>query len=139
LLILDTNVVSELMREQPNPAVIDWLDHQDRQTVWITAITFMELHHGIETLTPGRRRNALREALDRVTTGKIGNRIAPFDKTAAKITAVISAERRRLGRTDELRDSMIGGIALAPGAALATRNTRHFDDLSIAVINPWTN
>jgi toxin FitB len=138
LLILDTNVVSELMRVVPNRGVLAWLDDQDRQTVWVTTITVMELHHGIQVLAPGRRKSALRDALDRLTAQTIADRIAAFDDAAAKVTAVIAAERRRAGRSGELRDTMIAGIALAMGAALATRNTRHFDDLSIVLIDPWT-
>ncbi len=138
MLILDTNVLSELMRDAPNQGVIAWLDGQSRQTVWITAITVMELHHGVQSLAPGRRKSALQGALDRLTADKIEDRIAAFDDAAAKATAIIAAERRRLGRQGELRDTMIAGIAIASGAALATRNTRHFDDLSIDLIDPWT-
>jgi predicted nucleic acid-binding protein len=138
LLILDTNVISEMMRDLPDQAVIDWLDSRDRKDVWTTAITIMELHHGIQTLNPSRRRTALGEALDRVSTEKIEDRIAAFDGAAAKVAAVVAAERRRAGRAAELRDTMIAGIALATGALLATRNTRHFDDLAIILINPWT-
>ncbi len=138
MLILDTNVVSELMRDAPNQGVIEWLDVQPRQAVWITAITVMELHHGVQSLAPGRRKSALQVALDRLTADKIEDRVAVFDDAAAKVTAIIAAERRRLGRQGELRDTMIAGIAAASGAALATRNTRHFDDLAITLINPWT-
>jgi predicted nucleic acid-binding protein len=138
LLILDTNVVSELMRDVPNPIVVAWLDCEARQSVWITAITVMELHFGIQALAPGCRRTALREGLDRLILEKIGDRIANFDEAAAKIAATISAERRRIGRSGELRDTMIAGIVFSQGGSLATRNTRHFDDLSITLIDPWT-
>jgi predicted nucleic acid-binding protein len=131
-------VLSELMRVVPNPAVIEWLDGQARQTVWTTAITIMELHFGIQTLPSGRRQTALMEALDRLVGEKIGRRVANFDAASAKLTAIISAERRRIGRPGELRDGMIAGIALSTGASLATRNTRHFEDLTIALINPWS-
>jgi predicted nucleic acid-binding protein len=137
LLILDTNVISELMRDMPNQAVIAWLDRQDRQGVWATAITVMELHHGVLSLAPGRRKSLLQDALARLAAEKISDRIAPFDDAAAKATAAIAAERRRLGRQGELRDTMIAGIAVVTGASLATRNTRHFDDLSIELIDPW--
>jgi hypothetical protein len=138
LLILDTNVVSEFMRDDPNPAVLAWLDRQHRQSVWITAISIMELNFGILALPPGRRKAALRRGLDRLVTGRIGDRIAVFDAGAAISTAMISAERRRAGRPGELRDSMIAGIALSMGASLATRNTRRFADVAIALIDPWT-
>jgi len=137
LLILDTNVVSELMRDTPSPFVIAWLDHQVREAVWMAAITTMELHHGIRTLPSGRRRDALRVGLDRLVAEKIGDRIAIFDDAAARATASITADRQRAGRTRDLRDSMIAGIVVATGASLATRNTRHFADLAISLIDPW--
>lgn len=137
MLILDTNVVSELMRTVPNPAVVTWLDGQARNLVWITAITVMELHQGIQTLAPGRRQFALLIALDHLIEEKIGDRIASFDAAAAKVTAAIAAERRRAGRSGELRNTMIAGVTRAIGASLATRNTSQFDDLTIELINPW--
>jgi predicted nucleic acid-binding protein len=138
LLILDTNVVSEFMHDDPNPAVLAWLDRQNRQSVWITAISVMELNFGIHALPPGRRKTILRRGLDRLVVSRIGDRIATFDAGAAVSTAMISAERRRAGRPGELRDSMIAGIALSTGASLATRNTRHFADVAITLIDPWT-
>ena len=104
----------------------------------MTSITVMELHQGIQALPSGRRRTALDVGLALVISEKIENRIASFDDVLAKATASITTERRRRGRPHELRDSMIAGIALATGASLATRNTRHFDDLSITLIDPWT-
>jgi predicted nucleic acid-binding protein len=102
----------------------------------MTAITVMKLYHGIETLPAGRRQTGLRQGLDRLTAEKIGGRIANFNDAAAKVTAVISAERHRRGRPGGLRDGMIAGIALATWASLATRNTRHFADLAIELIDP---
>ena len=98
----------------------------------------MELHYGIQALSAGRRQAGLLAAVDRLTAEKVNDRIAKFDDPAARAAAIISAERRRSGRTGELRDNMIAGIAVATGASLATRNSRHFDDLSITLINPWT-
>ena len=126
------------MRKVPNPAVIVWLDGQPCDRVWLTAITIMELHKGILLLAPGRRQSALRDALDRLTAEKIGDRIASFDDEAARAAAAIAAERRRRGRSGELRGTMIAGIALATGASLATRNTSHFDDLRMELFDPWT-
>jgi predicted nucleic acid-binding protein len=137
LLILDTNVVFEFMRDHPNPAVIAWLDRQDRASVWMTSISVMELNFGIESLPPGRRKSVLRNGMDRLIAEKVGDRIAAFDADAALSTASISAERRRAGRPCELRDSMIAGIAIATGGSLVTRNTRHFADVPIPLIDPW--
>jgi toxin FitB len=138
LLILDTNVISELMRTVPDQSVVTWLDNQVRSSVWITSITVMELHQGIQALPSGRRRTALEIELGPVISENIESRIASFDDASAKATASITTERRRRGRPGELRDSMIAGIALATGASLATRNVRHFDDLSVTLIDPWT-
>lgn len=110
-----------------------------------------ELHQGVQLLPPGRRRVELQAELDRViagnialldasepATGSIDGRILPFDNAAAQATAFVVTERQRAGRSGDLRDSMIAGIALATGASLATRNTRHFADLAVALIDPWT-
>lgn len=151
LIILDTNVLSELMRRDPDPSVVAWLNRQPRRRVWTTAVTVLELHQGIRLLPPGRRRKELAAELDRVMDehialrdageqpiGSVDGRILAFDSAAARATAAVAAERRRAGRPGELRDSMIAGIALATGGSLATRNTRHFDDVSIALIDPWS-
>jgi predicted nucleic acid-binding protein len=138
LLILDTNVISELMRTVPDRSVVTWLDNQVRSSVWMTSITVMELHQGIQALPFGRRRMALEMELRLVISANIENRIASFDDASAKATASITTERRRQGRPGELRDTMIAGIAMATGASLATRNMRHFDDLSVTLIDPWT-
>jgi predicted nucleic acid-binding protein len=138
LLILDTNVISELMRTVPDRSVVAWLDNQIRSSVWITSITVMELYQGIQALPSSRRRTALDVELGLVISENIANRIASFDDAAAKATASITTERRRRGRPGELRDTMIAGIAITTGAEFATRNTRHFDDLSIRLVDPWT-
>ena len=137
MVILDTNVVSELMREPPNPTVVEWLDTQPRISVWTTSITLMEIGYGIESLARGRRRNRLFQAFERLISDKIEHRIAAFDAAAASAAVFLMAERRRAGRTGEMRDTMIAGIVVASHATLATRNVRHFSDLSVPLINPW--
>jgi predicted nucleic acid-binding protein len=98
----------------------------------------MELHLGIQGLSAGRRRTALDVEVGLVISEKIDNRVASFDDASAKVTASITTERHRRGRPGDLRDTMIAGIAIATGASLATRNMRHFADLSITLIDPWT-
>jgi toxin FitB len=137
MVVLDTNVVSALMHEPTYPAVVEWLDSQPRISIWTTSITLMEARYGIELLVPGRRRNRLFQALERLISEKIEHRIAAFDATAATATALLMAERKRTGRTGDLRDTMIAGIVIASHATLATRNIRHFADLSIPVVDPW--
>jgi toxin FitB len=137
MVVLDTNVVSALMHEPTYPAVVDWLDNQSRISIWTTSITLMEARYGIELLAPGRRRNRLFQALERLISEKIEHRIAAFDATAATAAALLMAERRRTGRTGDLRDMMIAGVVIASHATLATRNVRHFADLPVPLVDPW--
>jgi len=137
MIILDTNVVSELLRQRPNERVMAWLDTQPRTSVWITSVTILEIEFGLEILARGKQRSALTEAFEAVLTHDIGGRVAPFDRAAAQKAAVLMASRSKAGRPVELRDTMIAGIALASRASLATRNVSHFADLSISVLNPW--
>ena len=137
MIILDTNVVSSLMREVPDSKVVAWLDRQPRMSVWIASITAFEIQVGIEILEHGKRRSALAESFN-LFLEKIDQRITPLDLAAARQAASLSAERRRKGRPVDLRDTLIAGIALAQHATLATRNTSHFDDIPTPVINPWT-
>jgi hypothetical protein len=137
MIVLDTNVLSALMREPQTKQVLAWLDLQPRLSVWTSAITVMEIRHGIEMLAPGRTKRRLERAMERLIVEKFGTRVAPFDTAAAEQAARLMAARQRAGRPGELRDTMIAGIVLANHATLATRNTRHFADLSVPVINPW--
>jgi hypothetical protein len=138
MIILDTDVLSAAMRPNADSLLTAWLDSQSRPTIWTTAISLLEIRFGIERLPLGQRRAALELALERTITLDIEERIVPFDGAAATETAVLMAERQRKGQPGDLRDSMIAGIAIAHRATLATRNTRHFADLPVPVINPWT-
>src|SRR6478752_1203587 len=133
MVVLDTNVVSALMHEPAHPIVLEWLDSQPRISIWTTSITLMEARYGIEAMAPGRRRSRLFQALERLVSEKIEHRIAAFDTSAANAAALLMAERKRTGRTGDLRDTMIAGIVIASHATLATHNTRHFADLPIPV------
>jgi toxin FitB len=137
MVVLDTNVVSALMHEPAHPIVLEWLDSQPRISIWTTSITLMEARYGIEAMAPGRRRSRLFQALERLVSEKIEHRIAAFDTSAANAAALLMAERKRTGRTGDLRDTMIAGIVIASHATLATHNTRHFADLPIPVVDPW--
>ena len=139
MIILDTDVLSDLMRQARDPAVVGWLDRQSRFSVWTTSITILEIRFGIALLPFGARRTQLENAFERTVAEKIEERIVPFDTSAAEATAILMADRRQAGRLGELRDTMIAGIAIARRATLATRNRRHFDDLSVPVVNPWTD
>ncbi|HEY2106413.1 MAG TPA: type II toxin-antitoxin system VapC family toxin [Candidatus Binataceae bacterium] len=137
MILLDTNVLSALMRQTPDLAVIKWLDQQARLSLWTTSITVLEIRFGIAILSSARQQALLSEAFKKAIDEKLDGRVAAFDADSAHEASVLMAMRRGKGRTVELRDAMIAGIALAHGATLATRNTRHFDDLSTPVVNPW--
>jgi predicted nucleic acid-binding protein len=139
MIILDTDVLSDLMRQARDPAVVGWLDRQSRFSVWSTSITVLEIRFGIALLPLGARRTQLERAFERTVEEKIEERIVPFDTIAAEATAILMAEPRQRGSSGELRDSMIAGIIIAHRATLATRNARHFADLPVPVVNPWAN
>jgi predicted nucleic acid-binding protein len=136
MIILDTNVLSALMHQSPEPAVVGWLDQQPRISIWTTSVTVLEIQYGLQIMPAGRRRSLLIKAFDALLE-KIEHRIAPFDFAAAQQAAGLMTARRRKGRTVDLRDTMIAGIALAHRATLATRNTQHFGDIAVAVVDPW--
>jgi predicted nucleic acid-binding protein len=137
VIILDTNVLSALMQHKPDPQVISWLDEQPAESVWISSITLFEARYGLALLAPGQRKNVLQERFDELLQSDLENRVMNFDASAAAQAAQLAAERKERGRPVDMRDTFIAGIALARRATLATRNTRHFDDLTVAVINPW--
>jgi toxin FitB len=138
MIILDTNVLSALMRQEPDKAVVTWLDKQSRISIWTTSVTILELRFGLQMLPPGKKRSHLMQAIETVLAEGIGERVASFDAVAAQHAADLMASRYKRGRPTELRDTMIAGIVLAHHATLATRNTPHFQDLSVPLINPWS-
>ena len=138
MILLDTNVLSALMQSAPEAAVIDWLDRQPADSVWLTSVTVFEARFGLALLPKGRRRLRLERALDRVLDEDLANRIVDFDSAAAAAAAQLAADRQRRGRVVDLRDTLIAGIALARRAAIATRNARHFEGLDVPVVDPWT-
>lgn len=137
MMILDTNVLSALMQTQPEPQVVAWLDQQPAESVWITSITLFEARYGLSLLPAGQRKTSLRERFDSLMQDDLGNRVLMFDANAATEAATLAASRKTLGRPVDMRDTFIAGIALARRATLATRNLRHFDDLTVPVVNPW--
>jgi toxin FitB len=136
MIILDTNILSALMRQIPDSKVVTWLDGQSRTSVWTTSVTILEIRFGLQIMATGKRRSLLSEAFDSLLE-KMGRRIASFDDDAATQAANLMVSRQRKGRPVELRDTMIAGIVLAHHATLATRNVAHFEDLTVAVVNPW--
>ena len=139
MFVLDTNVVSELMRPAPDPAVASWVAGLTTATLFLTAITEAELRFGLAVMPPGRRRDGLAAGLERMLRPGFANRILPFDSAAARAYSEIAAARRAAGRPISQSDGQITAIARSRGMALATRNIRDFEDMGIALINPWVN
>jgi len=136
MILLDSNVLSALMADPPDERVERWLNRQPWASVWTTSITIFELYFGLELLPTGRRRARLAEILEQIVK-ELEDRIAGLDSIAAQRTAELMAARQKQGRPRDLRDTLIAGIALACHATLATRNTTHFEDAGIPLINPW--
>ena len=137
MIILDTNVLGALMHTIPNATVVSWLNRQPAESIWITSITLFETRFGLALLPSGRRRQALESAFDHLLKEDLENRILDFDSAAATAAASLAAARQKSGRSVDLRDTQIAGIALVRRASLATRNVRHFSDLKISIVDPW--
>jgi predicted nucleic acid-binding protein len=137
MIVLDTNVLSALMQQQPDARVVSWLDRQAAESVWISTITLFEARYGLALLASGRRKKVLLERFEQFLEHDLENRVLAFDSQAATLAAQLAADRKARGRPVDIRDTFIAGIALARRATLATRNMRHFDDLSVPVVNPW--
>jgi predicted nucleic acid-binding protein len=136
VIVLDTNVVSELMRGRPHARVIEWVDSHDGLA--ITAITAAELLHGVRRLPDGARKAALDAAVRDVIYRDFADRVLPFDTAAAEQYAEITTDRERLRRPVSAADAQIAAICRARGAGLATRNVRDFDRTGIEVFDPWS-
>ena len=139
MIVLDTNVLSALMQQQPDARVVAWLDRQSAESVWISSITLFEARYGLALLASGKRKKLLLERFDQFLEGDLENRVLQFDHIAASHAAQLAAQRKARGRPVDMRDTFIAGIAVARHATVATRNTRHFDDLPVPVVNPWTD
>jgi toxin FitB len=137
MILLDTNVLSALMRNAPDPAVVDWLDSQPAVSVWTTSITVFEIRTGIDLLEHSRRRDQLDRNFARLLTDDLNGRVQVFDQAAALTAGTIAAEQQRGGRTVEIRDVHIAGITASRRAVLATRNIHHFEATGIDLVNPW--
>ncbi len=135
--ILDTNVLSALMHVAPDKNVVAWLDRQPRASIWITSITILEIHFGLQIMPGGKRRSSLIQSFEGLLD-KIDHRVVPFDVAAAQEAGDLMASRQKNGRPGDLRDTMIAGIAMAQHATLATRNTAHFEDIAVPLVDPWT-
>lgn len=135
MILLDTNVLSALMRTEPDVVVVDWLDTQPSESIWTTSVTLFEIRTGLELLPSSRRH--LEDAFERVLSDDLDDRVVSFDSAAANAAGSLVARRQRAGRSVEVRDAQIAGIALARKATVATGNVRHFRDLGVRLVDPW--
>ena len=137
MIVLDTNVVSALMQRQPDPRVVAWLDALPAESIWLTTITVFEIRFGIELLADERKRQRLEMAFQDSLVEDFGQRILAFDQAAAEAAGRMAAKLRSIGRPPEIRDVEIAGIVIARKAVLATRNTKHFENADIPLVDPW--
>jgi predicted nucleic acid-binding protein len=139
MIILDTNVISELLRPAPAGQVERWLAAQDGTKVYLTSVGEAELRLGVAMLSAGKRRAALTTAIEGLLDEDFRDRILPFDRPAARAYATIAAERRAAGRPISQFDCQIAAIARAREATVATRNISDYEGCGIELIDPWTS
>ncbi|QCI98481.1 type II toxin-antitoxin system VapC family toxin [Agrobacterium larrymoorei] len=137
MIILDTNVISELFAKDPSTVVVEWVRHLPVHSVFTTTVTEAEILYGLRLLPEGRRRQQLEDTIQPVFSQDLAGRVLPFDREAADIYARIAVARRKIGKPISQFDAQIAAIAISHGASLATRNVSDFEELPLHVINPW--
>jgi predicted nucleic acid-binding protein len=138
MIVVDTNVLSEVMRPIPSDQVVRWMAARPASSLFTTTITLGEVLYGLELVPSGKRRVALQQAIEKMFEEEFTGRILTFDRDAARAFADISARCRRLGRPIGEMDAQIAGIARSRGAAIATRNVLDFQDCGVQLIDPWS-
>lgn len=137
MILLDTNVVSEVMKTRPTEAVVAWLNGQDSGKLYVSAITIGEIAYGLRILPDGKRRTGIRERFDRFLAVAFDQRVLPYDDSAARIYGELMGDRKELGLPMSVPDGQIAAIARLNHLAVATRNVVDFEDCGIEVINPF--
>lgn len=137
MIILDTNVVSALMRPESNEIVADWADAQIKSLLWITTISVMEVRIGLILMPEGARKQALQRGFETLVRNVLSDRILPLDTEAAEAASRIAVLQMKRGVNADIGDYQIAGIAKARRAAIATRNVKDFAGLDIPLVNPW--
>ena len=137
MILLDTNVISEPQRREPDARVLEWIDAQALETLYLSVITVAELRAGIALIPSGKRRDSLHDNLEKRLLPMFANRVLSFDMACTKAYAELLAKTRAVGLAIETADAFIAAIALANGFAVATRDTRPFEAAGVTVINPW--
>jgi len=138
MIVLDTNVVSEALKPGRDLSVINWLDQQSAETLYLTATSLSELLIGIAVLPGGKRKSAIGSALDSLMSRLFGSRILPFDHDAARVYSELVSTARAAGKAVSMADGQIGAIAMVHGFSVATRDVIPFQALGLQVIDPWT-
>ena len=136
--LLDTNVVSEWLKPEPDANVLQWLSEVDEDSVWLSVITLAEIRFGVERMPPGRRRAALAAWIENDLAARFEGRIVGIGLGIADAWGTFMARGARQGKTIAAMDGFLGAIALAQGLTLVTRNTADFEPMGVPVLNPWT-
>lgn len=139
MILLDTNVISEPLRRDPEPRVIEWIDAQALETLYLSAITVAELRSGIALLPPGKRRSALQENLEKQVLPLFTGRVLPFDLSCTRAYADLIAKTKNAGQAIATANGFIAAIAITNSFAVATRDSSPFETAGSAVINPWNS
>ena len=137
MILLDTNVVSEVMRAAPSPAVLAWLNGQDSATLFISTVTIAEIEFGLRVLPDGNRLAGLRDRFEQFLLLAFEGRVRDFDQPAARSYGNIMGGRREIGRPMSVPDGQIAAIARSQGLAVATRNVSDFENCGVTIVNPF--
>ena len=137
MIIIDTNIVSELMKESPAGEVVSWMNDQEASELFLTTITLGEIGYGLEILPQGKRRLQLEQGFERVIAEAFTGRILAFDEEAARLYGVLMGRCKAIGRPLSILDGQIASIARARGCAVATRNVRDFVECGVDILNPF--
>lgn len=137
MILLDTNVVSEIISENPDPTVLSWAFQQPTELMYVSAIAVAEIRFGAATMDLGQRRDRLLDSIEALLRDVFGPRVLPFDLDAANAYPQIMTRRRAIGRAIKAADGQIAAIAQTRDMPLATRNTKDFEEIGLALINPW--
>ncbi len=137
MILVDTNVISELMKPRPSQTVVEWFESTDPATVFVSTVTIAEIVYGLNLLPQGKRRQQLTKAFQAVIAEAFSHRIISFDEAAASMYGELMAQRQKMGRPMAIGDCQIAAIASARGYILATRNVRDFEDCGLTLVNPF--
>ena len=137
MIIADTNIISEIMKTAPSRVVLEWLNAQDTESLFLTTITIAEIGYGLRILPDGKRRRLLAERFERFIAYAFEQRILSFDEAAARVYSDIMGHRKEIGRPMSVPDGQIAALARANGFGIATRNIKDFEECQIKLINPF--